>query len=155
MLYYHVEDPIIETSAPLTEEEIREKILEKLKMKGLVIEDEEIAGKLDRDLKENAGVKSDVIPVEKNKNGQFSARSDMMRKEDFRILSGYVNRKMKEIGRQILDGRIVPDPYEKGKEEACTYCVYQKVCGFDVSLPGYDKRKLQELTKEQVFERIK
>ena len=79
----------------------------------------------------------------------------MMRKEDFRILSGYVNRKMKEIGRQILDGRIVPDPYEKGKEEACTYCVYQKVCGFDVSLPGYDKRKLQELTKEQVFERIK
>lgn len=70
------------------------------------------------------------------------------------IVSRYVSRKIAGIGREILDGRISLDPYEKGSEEACTYCAYKKVCGFDPSLPGCAKRVLEELDREEILERM-
>jgi len=38
--------------------------------------------------------------------------------------------------------------------QACTYCAYKKVCGFDCSIAGYEKRKLKELDKAEIFEKM-
>ena len=46
------------------------------------------------------------------------------------------------------------NPYEKGNEEACTYCAYKKVCGFDGSIPGYEKRQLEDLDKQTLMQRM-
>ena len=53
-----------------------------------------------------------------------------------------------------MDGTISLNPYEKGSEEACTYCAYKKVCGFEGSMPGCEKRKLADLDKQEALERM-
>ena len=55
----------------------------------------------------------------------------------------------------MLDGCITVNPYEKGTSDACTYCAYRKVCGFDPSLPGYEKRMLDNLSKDEIMEQMK
>lgn len=150
LLYYHIDDPTIETPVELTQEQINEEILTKLRMNGVVNSDPAVVERLDRFLQD----KSKVIPVEKKKDGSFSARSGILSREELQVVSSYVDTKIREIGREILDGKIAANPYEKGNEEACTYCAYKKVCGFDGSIPGYEKRQLEDLDKQTLMQRM-
>ena len=150
LLYYHIDDPTIETPVELTQEQINEEILTKLRMNGVVNSDPAVVERLDRFLQD----KSKVIPVEKKKDGSFSARSGILSREELQVVSAYVDTKIREIGREILDGKIAANPYEKGNEEACTYCAYKKVCGFDGSIPGYEKRQLEDLDKQTLMQRM-
>ncbi len=163
MLYYRVQDPLIEpngTAADLSEleksqlaaEKIQKEILGNLRMTGVVNADEKVVHGLDTSF---AG-KSDVIPVERKKDGSYSARSAILRPEDFRTISDYVSHKVRSIGADILDGRIPLDPYTEGNtsaaKTACTYCPYIKVCGFDRKLPGYQHRPLPKLDDETALD---
>lgn len=150
LLYYHIDDPTIETPVELTQEQINEEILTKLRMNGVVNSDPAVVDRLDRFLQD----KSKVIPVEKKKDGSFSARSGILSREELHVVSAYVDTKIRQIGREILDGKIAANPYEKGNEEACTYCAYKKVCGFDGSIPGYEKRQLEDLDKQTLMQRM-
>lgn len=150
LLYYHIDDPTIETPVELTDEQINEQILAKLRMNGVVNSDPEVVERLDRYMQD----KSVVIPVEKKKDGSFSARSGVLSREEMQLISSYVDAKIRSIGREILDGKIAANPYEKGNEEACTYCSYKKVCGFDGSIPGYEKRQLEDLDKQALMQRM-
>lgn len=150
LLYYHIDDPTIETPVELTQEQINEEILTKLRMNGVVNSDPAVVERLDRFLQD----KSKVIPVEKKKDGSFSARSGILSREELQVVSAYVDTKIRQIGREILDGKIAANPYEKGNEEACTYCAYKKVCGFDGSIPGYEKRQLEDLDQQTLMQRM-
>ena len=150
LLYYRVEDPTVEMDHEPTEEELDQEIRGKLRMSGVVNSDSAIYAKLDS----HFTTKSDVIPVELKKDGDFSSRADVLSGEQLSLLSDFVNRKLQKVGRQILDGTIALNPYERGGKEACTYCPYSRVCGFDPNLPGCAKRKLEELSKEEVLTRI-
>lgn len=150
LLYYHIDDPTIETPVELTDEQINEQILAKLRMNGVVNSDPGVVERLDRYMQD----KSVVIPVEKKKDGSFSARSGVLSREEMQLISSYVDAKIRSIGREILDGKIAANPYEKGNEEACTYCAYKKVCGFDGSIPGYEKRQLEDLDKQALMQRM-
>lgn len=151
MLYYHVEDPMTETNKgnPSTEE-INQAILEQLKMTGMVNEKEEVVQMLDTDFE----TKSDIIPVAKKKDGSYTAASTVLKEEDFSTISRFMNQKIKEIGRSILDGDIELNPYEQGNQRACTYCQFASVCGFDSKIPGLLPRKLEELSQTEALERI-
>ena len=92
MLYYHVEDPTVESPVELTEEEIQEQILEKLRMNGVVNSEPDIVECLDTTMQD----KSRVIPVEHKKDGSFSARSSVMSPEELQVVSNYVNHKMEQ-----------------------------------------------------------
>lgn len=151
LLYYHIEDPTIESPIDLEEKEINQQILSKLRMNGVVNGEESVVRKLDH----SNFAKSDVIPVERKKNGLFSERSSIMSSEELKIVSDYVSHKVREIGKEILEGKVELNPYEKGDTEACTYCAYHKVCGFDSSIPGFEKRELEELEPAEVIDRMK
>ncbi len=150
LLYYRIEDPAVDTPVELTEEEIDEQIARQLRMNGVVNSEPGIVELLDADM----GDKSDVIPVERKRDGSFSARSSVLSGEELRTVSEYVSRKIVEIGQEILDGTISMNPYEKGSEEACTYCAYKKVCGFEPAMPGCEKRKLEDMDREEALRRM-
>ncbi|MCR5755343.1 MAG: exodeoxyribonuclease V subunit gamma [Acetatifactor sp.] len=150
ILYYHIDDPTVESQVELSDTEVNQLILQQLKMTGIVNASPEVVERLDRTMED----KSDIIPVERKKDGTYSARSSIMTGEELRIVSDYVNNKVKNIGRHILEGEMTMNPYERGTEEACTYCVYKKVCGFDSSIPGYRKRTLEGLDKEELFSKM-
>lgn len=150
MLYYHIDDPSVETPVELTPEQINEEIGRQLRMKGVVNSAPDIVSRLDKYMEG----KSDVIPVERKKDGGFSARSSVLSGEELRTVSGYVSKKIADIGREILDGNISLNPYEKGSEEACTYCGFHKVCGFEAGVSGCAKRKLEDMDRQTALERM-
>lgn len=152
MLYYRVQDPMVEL--PETEaspEEINRQILRALRTTGVVNSREAVVQGLD----ESLTAKSDVIPVERNKNGSFSARSSVMEEADFKAVAAFADRKIRAAGRQILDGRITLDPYVQGAKSACDYCPYKKVCGFDKKIDGFSLRELENLKEDEALLRIR
>ena len=152
MLYYHISDPMLETAGEsLSEEQINQALHEELKMTGMVGKDAEIIDLLDHDFDS----KSTVIPVAKNKSGEFSKTSSVLSQEDFTEISYFVNQKMKEIGSSILNGEIAWNPYTKTNGDACEYCSYKSVCGFDKKLGGHLYHELEDLSKEEAMERIR
>ena len=56
-------------------------------------------------------------------------------------------------GREILSGKIAVNPYRGEHKDACKYCDYRDVCGFDEKVEGYftrrpdrrDDKELEEL----------
>lgn len=152
MLYYHVSDPMTETEKGNPDpSEIEAAIREELKMTGMVSDNEEIIKLLDEDF----DTKSNIIPVAKKKDGSFTKASSVLSDQDFETVSTYVNHKIKELGVSILDGEIGLNPYEQKDSDACTYCDYKSVCGFDKKLGAKLVRHLDDMDQEDAMERIK
>ena len=69
--------------------------------------------------------------------------------------SAYVNKKVRQLGKEILDGGMMLNPYESGTESACTYCAFKSVCGFDKKMPGFAVNRLADMDKEEAMEAIR
>lgn len=156
ILYYHVEDPIIERSTlssaeQMDEEAINRKIISALTMNGLVNSEEEIIRNMDMD----CVTKSDIIPVSFLKSGGVAQSSSVASTEEFKWISDYVNHKVKELGSRILEGHIEVNPYQSGTDCSCTYCPYSGICGFDENSEGYQMRTFESMKREEVLQKIK
>ena len=152
VFYYHVKDPLCEGEPDEDEESISQKILQELKVNGLVREEKKIISDLDGSLE--PGKKSLTIPVALNKNGSLSRYSQTATKEQFQILSGYVNSKITEIGRKIMEGDAAINPYRMKKRTACDYCSFRGICGFDEKIPGYQYRNLPVFYDEVLWQNM-
>ena len=150
VLYYHVEDPMVTGSGDSQPDVINEEIIKALRTTGLVNEKQEIINMLDSSI-DGA---SDVIPVGFTKAGAVTAASSTVTNEDYSAITKYVDRKIREFGRNILDGDIKVNPYEMEKGDACRYCSYKGICGYDDKVPGYTKRKL-DLDDKEAMELIR
>lgn len=153
IFYYHVKDPLLDGDMEEDEESISRRILQELKVDGLVREEKKIIKDLDETM--DAGKKSLVIPVAFNKDGSLSRYSKTASQDQFHALSGYVNEKICQIGQEILDGRVDINPYKRKNKTACDFCEYQGVCGFDEKIPGYQFRRLAEFNDQELWEKIK
>ena len=147
MLYYHIDDPMVEDGGEMTPEEINAKLLQELKMTGLVNKSDEAVRLLDGEFT----VKSDILPLERKKDGSFSAYSSVISEEDMGIVSDFVNRKIRQLGNGILNGTITVNPYEQNGNQACTYCAYKNVCGYDDRIEGYRMRKLPKMSADDAL----
>lgn len=147
MLYYHINDPMVEDGDNMTPEQINAKLLQELKMTGIVNENDEAVRLLDREFTD----KSEILPLERKKDGSYSAHSSVIKEEDMQVVSCYVNRKIRELGSGILDGTIAVNPYEQNGSQACTYCAYKSVCGFDSRIEGYEMRKLPRMSRDDAL----
>lgn len=153
ILYYHIDDPVLENlEENVTEEEANEELLLKLRPDGLVNSEEEIYRAMDREFEK----KSLVIPVELKKDGTLASRGTKVAStEEFQILEDYVQKEIVRQGKQILDGDVSVNPYKAGNECSCAYCPYVSVCGLDARIPGYGYRRLENLSKEEALSRMK
>ncbi len=152
LLYYHVADPMAEATGEEEPEKLNKMIRETLCMDGLVNSSEAVILRLDKAM----SGKSEVIPVSRKQDGELYANSSVMDGENLKLISDYVNHKVRSLGKEILTGNKEINPYEAGERKtACTYCAYKKVCGFDVSLPGYEKRFLEKIPQSELLEKMK
>lgn len=150
IFYYHMQDPMLDKEGKATQQQISEKLLKKLKPDGIVNSDKEILQTLDRQI----GADSLVVPAAFKKDGTLKAGSSAISTEQFHAVSRFVRRKLKETGQRIMDGEISVSPVKNKTKSACDYCEYADVCGFDRKLPGMCEQRLQELSKEEAWERI-
>lgn len=137
LLYYHVNDPMIKSEEELSPEQVNDQLLKELRMNGLVNDSEEVIRLLDGSF----ATKSSIIPVERKSDGSLSSRSSVVNRQDYEVISNYVNQKMHQFGTEILQGNIEVNPCEQGNTESCTYCTFREICAFDGKIPGFEKRK--------------
>ncbi len=150
ILYYHVDDPMVSGSGDLQPDVINSEIIKALRTTGLVNENRDIINMLDGSINGT----SDVIPVGFNKSGDVTAASSTVTNEDYSAITRYVDKKIREFGRNILNGDIKINPYEMDGKGACKYCEYKGICGFDEKIPGYSRRKL-DLDDKEAMELIR
>lgn len=150
IFYYHIDDPLLERKEGMTEAEIEEGIRKKLRMNGLVNSNLEVIRHMDREIEKE----SDVIPVALKDGLIQETRSSVAGGDRFSSLTGFVRRRLEQMGEEILEGNIEVSPYKQGNRTACDYCPYHSVCGFELKTAGYSYRRLGALNPEEIWTEI-
>ncbi len=147
MFYYHIDDPMLDYDA---DTDPARRIFGELAWNGLANADRRIVELMDRDVVQG----SDILPLRLKKDGDYTAASSVANEERIGKLMAHVQKLIRDYGKRILDGDIRMDPYELGDRDACAYCAYHSVCGFDRKVPGCEKRQLYSLEKDEIWKRI-
>lgn len=153
IFYYNVKDPVEEWKEGEGEEDLQERILKDLKVNGLIQDSEKIIGHLDRKFADGQ-MESSIVPIKYNKNGSLAAASSVASLENINRLSVHVHNTMAGIGRKILAGDVSINPYERKNRTGCDYCPYAGICGFDHKIPGYEYRRLDQLSAKDVWRKL-
>ena len=127
ILYFPARNVIINAPRDAAEDKINKQREKELRRKGLVLKDPTVIEAM-----ENGGIKK-YLPVKIDSNGEFTGDS-VMSSSEASLLSRHVERKLNEVRCCVLEGDIRCEPFKSPKENACTYCEFHPVCGFDEEL---------------------
>ncbi len=146
IFYYNIQDPLVCGEAGEPKDAREKKILKELRMNGLASDQREILEKLD--------ATGETIPVKYNKDGTLSKASSVASQQQFGQMMKFAKKKMRRLAKEIMEGEAAVRPYELGNEQACAWCPYQAVCGFDEGIKGYERRRLRPLSPEECWKAI-
>lgn len=143
IFYYNTNDPMLQAKKQRDLEKVEEKLLGSLKMNGLVLEDPQVAKLLD--------ATGETIPVRFKKDGTFYGTSSVASEAQFALMGEFTRKKIQSLREEILQGEAEAAPYQIKDKEACTFCPYHGICGFDTKIPGYDYRRLRDMDKQEIW----
>ncbi|MFE8700303.1 helicase-exonuclease AddAB subunit AddB [Cytobacillus sp. FJAT-54145] len=152
VLYFHVHNPMINTTKMLGIDEIEEELFKKFKMNGLLLGEENVIKLMDNTLDTGD---SQIISAGIKKDGSLSKRSKVASKEEFEGLRKFVRKMYVQTGDSIIDGTVNIAPYKMKDRTPCTFCSYKPVCQFDESLEANKYRSLPVQSKEEVLDLIR
>ena len=147
ILYFKIDDPIIKSKKALEDDEIKEEVLKKLKMNGLLLKDAKLVKAMDNSME----TYSLIIPAAFKKDGDFSSTSSVVTEEQFDILRKYVNEKMIQLCDEMLSGNIKIEPCKSQSVTYCDYCDYSSVCQFDTSIKDNNYKVILKKKKEDIW----
>jgi len=79
-------------------------------------------------------------------------KSGALRPADFEKVLKFTDKKIIELVKEIVSGRIEVKPYRLSDKSACSFCKYKAVCRFDWQINDFNI--LESLDKQQVLEKI-
>lgn len=150
MLYYHIMDPMIESEGQEDEETIQKQILQELCTKGIVNDDRSVIEEIDQSIE----TKSDCIPVAYKKDGSFTSTSSVFSNETIDTICQYALLNLKRMAGRILKGDISLRPVAYQTQDACQYCSFRQVCGFDEKICGFGHELVQKISDTEILEKI-
>jgi ATP-dependent helicase/nuclease subunit B len=131
----------------MPDSEVDKKFAEDKRRSGLVLNDPSVLEAME------SGAVKRYLPVKTNKDGEFYGDS-LVNATQVLAISKYVQRLLAVAKTEILDGSIDCCPYYKNdSDNACLYCEYHTVCGFDEDL-GDRRHYLKKLKPEEIWERF-
>ncbi len=148
-LYFHVHNPMLQAGNRLSMEQSRQELLKRFKMKGLLVADRDVIGKMDHTLEKGH---SAILPVAVKTDGGFYSSSAVASPQQWQELLTNVRHTARDIGKGITDGVTKIEPYRIDQEKACTFCAYKSVCQFDESLKGNHYNMLKKPNKNETWE---
>ncbi|WP_139902037.1 helicase-exonuclease AddAB subunit AddB [Clostridium thermarum] len=147
ILYFRVDDPMVNGTANMTDEEIEKAILKKLKMNGLILKDARLVRNMDKDIN---GF-SVIIPARLNKGGDLADTSSVVTMHQFEILRQYVRDTMIRLCEDMLNGNIEIRPTKDKQHTACNYCSFSAICQFDSSIKDNKYRYVNKKKDEEIW----
>lgn len=109
------------------------------RMNGITVNEPEVIEALDEDFSKY----SEVAQIQRLKNGEVKGTTDFNApdREGFEELLREVKTTAEGFARGFTRGEVPISPMKgDGSDEACKYCPYHSVCGFDRDLPGFGFR---------------
>ncbi len=150
MLYFKVDDPIIELKKDLDNEEIENLLIEKLKLNGLILNDKTLIRHMDNRINK----KSNLVNINLDKEG-LSKNKNAIEYDNFIKLQKYSKKILMDIGKEILKGKINIKPYYKSKTlNGCTYCSFNSICKFNSRNENCKYNVIKSFSNEEVFDKI-
>lgn len=150
VFYFHIDDPIIKDISERNPQVIESMILKELKLKGLVLDHQNIIRKMDGTMEKT----SEIIPVSMTNQGELSKSSSVASLEQFEDLQRFVDVKIKELGSSIVQGELGVKPYKRKGETGCDYCQYLSVCRFEQGVEGNAYNLLKEISRSDLWDKI-
>ena len=130
-LYFKVDDCIFDADSKYTANLAEEKIKNMMKLKGVILDDEDVTDAYDSATKNRANV----------------ATYDQLS-----VLSKRVFSNITDLCNELVKGNISIKPYKKGVKVPCSYCPYGDICKFDMGFSNYEN--IVNLNKNEVFEKL-
>ncbi|MBR4529656.1 MAG: PD-(D/E)XK nuclease family protein, partial [Lachnospiraceae bacterium] len=155
VFYYHIDDPILKLEKELITSDIESRRIKSLSMKGVANTDRRILVMMDQSLDGEEGAKSDVLPMTLKKDGTPDAHSHGLTTEEFELVSRYTDHQIRTLGERIRDGETGVHPYRYKKQNACTWCAYRGICGFDRRITGYTMREIAGCGREELLDHMR
>ncbi len=150
VLYFHVHNPLLACRNKPDQGEAQAAARKQYKTRGLVTADAETVFLMDKSLKEKGG-HSDLIPVAMKTDGTFYKSASVATEAGWEKLRTHVRGAVRQIGTDILGGRVEAEPYRLGKKTACAFCPYRPVCSFDPQLAGNKERTMRQYGKNDIW----
>ncbi len=153
VFYFSLLEQMIKADKKITEEEIEQLIQKNFKMKGLILADVKIIKMNDNTL--NTGT-SKLVPAAITASGTVNEKwTNGITKEEFKILQDYIDHTIKQIAKEILNGKIDLKPYNKDGKTPCQYCQYKTVCGFNTKQNNNTYNYINKKSKDDIIRKMK
>ena len=151
-LYFNLIDPVLNANPNMTDEEITEELRKQFKMQGLILADSNIVRKMDINLVSGS---SNIVPAYIGKDGEVSDKPNTLNRKQFENLQNYMEKIIKQISEEILNGNIEIEPYyrTRDKKTPCEYCSYKAICQFN-QITKNNYNYIPNANKEKILEKI-
>jgi ATP-dependent helicase/nuclease subunit B len=117
------------------------------RMDGIILNDEKVIIGMEKD------VKSQFIPVRKEKTGEFKS-ANLMGLDEINIVMKYVFGKIKNMVKTLSEGKIdalpIKNKRNRNNNTFCNYCYYKSICGFESDIC----KEVTEMSNEIVIRKI-
>ena len=144
VLYVPARDVVLNASRNDTEEEINRKRIDEMRRSGLVLHNDDILNAMEK------GDTKKYLPLKKSKTGEFVGES-LVDSGQMDMLSQHVSKMISNAEKEILGGATQCSPYYKNENEnACSFCEYSDVCGFDEEM-GDERRRVKKMGDSEVW----
>ena len=147
VLYVPARDFILKASRSAPEESLKKLREKELRRGGLILNDPLVIDAMD------LGSEKKYLPVKLTKEGAVTG-DNLVSPGQIEVLSKHVGRMLGSAAEKILDGNIECRPYYRSdNDNACMYCEYATVCGFDEEA-GDRPRFVRKLKADEVWEAL-
>ncbi|MBS4021919.1 MAG: helicase-exonuclease AddAB subunit AddB [Dethiobacter sp.] len=142
-LYFAVDRPYRRVSNPYPRTVAADKSLQ---MSGLILAEKEVFHMMGG---------PGLAPGSLNKDGSFSKRTPAAAPEQLDALRLAVDKKLVELGAEMLAGNILINPYLKESgEKACSFCTFRPLCRFESAAGGSRYRVLRTYSHHEILAKI-
>ncbi len=135
--YFPAKANLLDQDGRLSDEEAENARVESWVRYGLLLDDQEILNAMD------PSEQKQYLDVKVKKDGSISGK--LATREQMAMLEKYVFYLLERTVDEIASGNIQPDPYLRGKKDACKYCPYGAVCK---AKNGPGRRNYKEMTPD-------
>lgn len=142
IFYFTIDDPIVSSESGDIDK-INEAIFQNFKVRGLLLENDKVLKAIEKET--NIEINGDLRKLRTLKSPLLANL------EQINSLRGFVNKKVCELGQEMLNGSIKIEPYKKGAQTGCDYCKYSSICRFETLNKATKYKVLHSINKDEIW----
>lgn len=148
-----VADPYVRARGPLDDEPLARKRLEKVRAKGVVLDDPAVLRLMDRDPAGGAPP-APILPYTLTASGKPRKNKNLLPPDRMTLLLDFTWARLAALAAGMREGKVDIRPARKSvRDSVCRFCGFHPLCRFDPGA-GDEFRRLPRLTGEEVWDQM-